>query len=203
MLSGRACLVSIAVVLATAACSSSSNAPYTVPASPLPVPWHGQVEASPSLATHLLHASDFGAGWYDGFTPVDPTLPSLPAGGRDGAMAMVDKAHRTSQGWVSDIQVWERAVDFDSPAEAHAYVASAIRSDATDSASVPTSSTSLPAGRTTPTNTHAGFVIGSRGYLVLTVFIRHPGPGQSTAYRNPAGARRLVAAAKRRARTGA
>jgi hypothetical protein len=165
------------------------------------VPWHGQAEASPSFADHLLHASDFGTGWYDGFTPTEPTLPSLPAGGRAGAMTMVSKAHRTSQGWTSDIEVWERAVDFDSRAAARAYVASAKSGAATTAA--PTSAAGLQVASGKPGNPTLGFVIGTRGYLVLTMFFRHPAPGRSDAYRDPAEARRVLATAKHRARTGA
>ena len=184
----------LAAALIAAACSSSSSqsGPLTVPASPLPVPWHGQVEASPSLANHLLHASDFGQGWYQGFDPLFPTLPGvLPPGARDGAMTMVDKAHRTSTMWVSDAQIWERAVDFKSVAAARAYLATLV----------PTNSTT--AAPPSKQNQRLGFLVGKRAYTVLTEYFHHPAPGHSVFYRNSAAAKRAFDAAKKRARTGA
>jgi hypothetical protein len=102
-------------------------------------------------------------------------------------MTMVSKAHRTSQGWTSDVQVWERAVDFDSVAAARAYVAGAARGGGTSS----------------PADPPDGFVIGTRGYLVRTMVFRHPAPGRSDLYRNAAVAERMLRAAEHRARTGA
>ena len=179
-------LVVAATGVMAVGCSSSSAPSVTArfPNTPVPVPWH-QGPASKSFAHHMLHATDFGAGWYEDYTPAIPKVRALPPGGRAGAMTMLSKAHRTPDGWASDVQITEHAIDFAGPAQAQRYVRSWITY--ANASNVPV----ITPGR------RGGFVVANRAYLLSAIFYSHPTPDLSTERTNLRGAKRVYALAKR------
>jgi hypothetical protein len=188
--SGAALLITVVAAAATA-CSSGST-PIKVPLTPVPAPIHRPV-ASAALAAHLIHSSDLGPSWYEGFTPPvtvittpplatsvsDGTVTSAPpSDATDGASTALSQMHRLPTTWVFDAQVGEFSFSFPSPSAARHYIREWIAAN--------------PGGR------HAGFGVGRTAYLLFidanrAANVQPLSPSRAT----------ILAIAKRRARTGA
>lgn len=185
-------LMAVAATGAMAVACSSSPAPSAltqIPTAPVPAPWH-QGAASASFSRHMLHASDFGAGWYEDFTPPVPKVTSLPPGAVAGAVTMLSKAYRTASGWVSDVQLTERAIEFGAVSRASNYVRAWMTYSNASANGIPVT---ITPGR------RGGFVVARRAYILTALFFAHPAPNLSADMTNLRGAKRLYALARRKA----
>jgi hypothetical protein len=103
--------------------------------------------APTSLADHMLHPADLGAGWYQGTTPAVITVKAnLPTGASEQAQTLLSAMHRTGRQWEMDGGVSERAFSFRQPAAARRYVTSWLRTQTGPQA--------------------VGFVVGSTAYIL-------------------------------------
>jgi hypothetical protein len=127
----------------------------------------------------MLHPTDLGSGWHEGFTPAISVLASgLPAGASDAASTFLVASHLNRQNWVIDENVVEGTYAFPNRAAALRYVRSWESSQSPK-----------------PKSHYAAFVVASRAFTLQLVPNKY---GLARSFSRAA----IVEAAKRRAISG-